>query len=202
MFTGIVQSVGKVVDIDKSPDLFRFIIQDDLITKDCKIGSSISVNGVCLTVVDVQDNRFSVEAVQETLKKTGLGKLEVGSRVHLEPALRVSDRFDGHMVQGHVDTTAKLVDTTKEGESFLLSFELDKPSPFMVEKGSICLNGISLTLISVETGKNFSVVIIPHTWENTSLSELKKGASVNVEFDIICKYLHKISADTRMSFYE
>lgn len=199
MFTGIIQSVGEITEISEEKKIRRFSIRDNTIARETSEGASIAVNGVCLTVVKVETsrnlsviNKMEFEVMKETLERTNLGNLKVGSKVNLEPAMRADGRFEGHMVQGHVDTVVKLVEKKKEGdESFLLTFDLPEKTNYIVEKGSITLNGISLTVISVDE-KQLSVGIIPYTWENTTFGFLELGDEVNVEFDLIAKYLEKL----------
>ncbi len=194
MFTGIIQSVGKITEISKEKKILRFSICDEVIARKTSEGASIAVNGACLTVVAVEGDVMEFEVMKETLERTTFGDFEVGLRVNLEPAMKADGRFEGHMVQGHIDTVAKLVEKKDQGdESFLLTFDFPEKAKYVVEKGSIALDGVSLTVVSIDE-KRFSVGIIPYTWENTTLGFLKIGNEVNVEFDLIAKYLEKHKA--------
>ncbi|MDD3771679.1 MAG: riboflavin synthase [Weeksellaceae bacterium] len=192
MFTGIIESLGKIIQIEKEENNLHFWIECDF-THELKIDQSLAHNGVCLTVVEIKGNQYKVTAIDETLKKTNLGNLTTEKRVNLERCMRLNERLDGHIVQGHVDQTAVLTSVQNEEGSFLLSFEYneEKSGNVTVEKGSICVNGISLTVVNSKVG-GFSVAIIPYTWENTNLNELKIGDEVNLEFDIIGKYVQRL----------
>lgn len=192
MFTGIIESLGKIIQIEKEENNLHFWIECDF-THELKIDQSLAHNGVCLTVVEIKGNQYKVTAIDETLKKTNLGNLTTEKRVNLERCMRLNERLDGHIVQGHVDQTAVLTSVQNEEGSFLLSFEYNekKSGNVTVEKGSICVNGISLTVVNSKVG-GFSVAIIPYTWENTNLNELKIGDEVNLEFDIIGKYVQRL----------
>ncbi|MBK8682454.1 MAG: riboflavin synthase [Chitinophagales bacterium] len=187
MFTGIIEATGIVTDLNKEENNLHITIRSSISTT-FKIDQSVSHNGVCLTVVKVTDTTHVVTAIEETLIKSNLGFLQIGSNINLERSMQLGERLDGHIVQGHVDTTAVLKNSISQQGSWLLTFEIDIAfRNFIVEKGSITLNGVSLTLLNVgET--NFSVAIIPYTWEHTNLSQIKIGESVNVEFDILAKY--------------
>jgi riboflavin synthase len=159
-----------------------------------KIDQSLAHNGVCLTVVAINDNQYTVTAIDETLKRSNLGLLQTGSNVNLERCLRVGDRLDGHMVQGHVDTMGECVEVREADGSWLFSFKHPQGPGFMtVAKGSICINGVSLTVVDSGTD-TFSVAIIPYTYEHTNFKDLKAGDKVNLEFDIVGKYLQKMAA--------
>jgi len=192
LFTGIIESLGKIIQIEKEENNLHFWIECDF-THELKIDQSLAHNGVCLTVVEIKGNQYKVTAIDETLKKTNLGNLTTEKRVNLERCMRLNERLDGHIVQGHVDQTAVLTSVQNEEGSFLLSFEYNekKSGNVTVEKGSICVNGISLTVVNSKVG-GFSVAIIPYTWENTNLNELKIGDEVNLEFDIIGKYVQRL----------
>jgi riboflavin synthase len=191
MFTGIIEAVGKVQSIEQSGTNLTFTISSTL-APELKIDQSLSHNGVCLTVVDILANTYKVTAVQETLSKTNLGKLAIGELVNLERCMQLNGRFDGHIVQGHVDQTGLCLMITEQDGSWLFDFEYD-PSQgnFTVEKGSICVNGVSLTAYNT-SNNGFRVAIIPYTFHHTNFQNLKKGDLVNLEFDIIGKYLMKI----------
>jgi len=206
MFTGIIESTGKIVSLKKGKSLsFRQagnlrIEVESLISKELKTGQSVSHNGVCLTVESRQKDRYMVTAVRETLRKSNLGLFKTGSIVNLERSLKIGDRLDGHFVQGHVDTTAVCNKITKEKGSWLFEFKVKSLKPeekaLIIQKGSICINGVSLTIVGV-SGPCFSVAIIPHTFRYTNFSMLKKGDWVNIEFDVLGKYIQKIISNNR-----
>lgn len=190
MFTGIIEQVGKVVDIKPEGTNLTFTIEAAL-TNELKVDQSVAHNGVCLTVTSIEGNRYTLDAVQETLLKTNLGKLSIGDHVNIERCMVMNGRLDGHIVQGHVDETATVKSIADNSGSWLFNFTLNRPSKLIVEKGSICVNGVSLTAFDVnDTG--FSVAIIPYTFEHTSFSQLKTGSVVNIEFDIIGKYVQRL----------
>ncbi|MCV9386550.1 riboflavin synthase [Reichenbachiella ulvae] len=191
MFTGIIETTGKVLKIEKEGTNLHFTISSQISTE-LKIDQSVAHNGVCLTVVALGDNCHTVTAVEETLKKTTLGQLTEGSVVNLERCMPANGRFDGHIVQGHVDQTAKCVNKETLDGSWLFDFEYDDAiGNITVEKGSICIDGVSLTCF--KSGKNnFSVTIIPYTYEHTGFQHLESGDEVNLEFDIIGKYVSKL----------
>jgi riboflavin synthase len=195
MFTGIVQGRGRVLRKQPSGGGMVFCLETDFALADPDEGESIAVNGVCLTAREINGNRFLVDVSPETLARTGLGELAPGSLVNLERALMLSDRLGGHLVSGHVDGRAKVADRRSAGDFTLFTFSLSRSlTKYVIEKGSIALNGVSLTVNSCE-GENFSVSIIPHTLAVTTLGELKPGDLVNVEVDIIGKYVEKLLAD-------
>lgn len=188
MFTGIIEDLGKVKQIEKEGSNIHFTIAAKL-ASELKIDQSVSHNGVCLTVVKLQDETYTVTAIEETLKKTNLGQLEVGSLVNLERSMRPSGRLDGHMVQGHVDTTGVCESIEVLEGSWYYKFKFpSEHQHLLVDKGSICVNGVSLTLIDPDE-EFFSVAIIPYTYEHTTFKALKVGDPINLEFDIIGKYL-------------
>ena len=191
MFTGIIETTGKVISLQYEGSNLHISIQSS-ISGQLSVDQSVSHNGVCLTVVKIVGNTHTVTAIQETLLKSNLGSLSENSIINLERCLKIGDRLDGHMVQGHVDTTAQLINIKEEQGSYLLTFMINQDHKnLIVEKGSICINGISLTLINVENDK-FSVAIIPYTWQNTNLQTINIGDNVNIEFDIIGKYVSRI----------
>lgn len=194
MFTGIVEITGKVVHLKKENNNLEISINASFLNE-LKIDQSIAHNGVCLTVVDIKQNYYTVIAVAETLKKTNLLDLKEGDRINLERCVKVSDRLDGHIVQGHVDQTGMLKSIENQNGSFLLTFTYEGDH-ITVEKGSISVNGISLTVVESKDNQ-FSVAIIPYTWENTNLIDLKLGGKVNLEFDIIGKYIQKLYLSER-----
>ena len=189
MFTGIIESTGILKKITKEESNLRLSIECAF-TDELKIDQSIANNGVCLTVVTKDGNIFEVIAIDETLKRSNLGLLKTGDSINLERSLKLNDRLDGHLVQGHVDTMAKVTEIVSQNGSWKISFQYEIEKYITVEKGSICINGVSLTV--VDSGKNnFSVAIIPYTWEHTNLNKLIIGDFVNVEFDIVGKYISK-----------
>ena len=191
MFTGIVETMGRVAAIDAEGTNLTFHI-DSPITSELKIDQSVSHNGVCLTVTSLTDRTYTVTAVDETLNKTNLGQLGVGHWVNLERCMPATGRFDGHIVQGHVDQTGTCVSVQDREGSWLYDFRYD-PSVgnITVEKGSICINGVSLTVFDSQDD-SFRVTIIPYTYEHTTFRNLRPGDSVNLEFDIVGKYIKKM----------
>ena len=191
MFTGIVQSIGK---IKQAENILAIEIIDNFF--DIKIGDSIAVDGICLTVKEIFPKKFTVDVSEETLKKTTLGlKTNMNQIVNLEPALRISDRLGGHIVSGHIDGLGTVENIEKLEKSWLLSIKWknDNFSKYVVNKGSICVNGISLTIAKyLNEGEIFTIAIIPHTWHNTNLKNLKVGDSVNLEADPLIKYVEKL----------
>ncbi|CAN5292675.1 riboflavin synthase [soil metagenome] len=187
MFTGIVEAVGEITGMKEEGGNIHFSVSAPFI-HELKVDQSVAHNGVCLTVTEIYENHYSVTATTETLRKTNLGNLKVGDKVNLERCMKIGDRLDGHIVQGHVDTTAKCIDIKEENGSWIFRFEFERNSGLTVSKGSICVNGISLTVVDSIPGV-FSVAIIPFTFENTNFSMLKTGQLVNLEFDIVGKYV-------------
>jgi riboflavin synthase len=200
MFTGIVEGMGKVKEIRKEGSNYTLYMQSDF-TRELRINQSLSHNGVCLTITEVGDQYYTVTAVEETLKKTNLGDLKSGDFVNLERAMATDYRFDGHIVQGHVDQTGVCSHVKTLEGSWLFDFEYDQKvtKNFLVEKGSICINGVSLTAFNVEEGK-FRVTIIPHTWEVTNFRYLQKGDRVNLEFDVLGKYIQKLMSEGYLDY--
>lgn len=193
MFTGIIETVGVVKDIKKEQSNLHFYIEST-ISNELKIDQSVAHNGVCLTVVEVANNVHKVTAIDETLRKTNLGFLQIGDIVNLERCMPANGRFDGHIVQGHVDQTATCIEKTDQQGSWLFTFQYDtSTNNITVEKGSITVNGISLTVVNSQKDK-FSVAIIPYTIEHTNLKFVEEGDIVNLEFDIVGKYVSKIMA--------
>lgn len=191
MFTGIIEALGKVKAIEQDKGNIHFDIESP-ITPELKVDQSVSHNGVCLTVVAVNGNVHRVTAIQETLTKSSLGQLKPGSVVNLERCMLSNGRFDGHVVQGHVDQVATVKSVAETNGSWLYNFEYDPSTGNVtVEKGSIAVNGISLTCFN-STTNGFSVAIIPYTYEHTNFHELKAGDIVNLEFDIIGKYVKRL----------
>ena len=198
MFTGIIETLGIVKEIQKDGGNLHLTISSD-ITKELKIDQSVAHNGVCLTVVAIDNDNYTVTAIKETIDKTTLGEWQVGDLVNLERAMKLGDRLDGHIVQGHVDQTGVCKSVAEANGSWYFSFEYDsKLNNITIEKGSITVNGVSLTVVNSQPN-GFSVAIIPYTWEHTNLSKLKTGDAVNLEFDILGKYLKKFSVSLQIS---
>ncbi len=190
MFTGIVESLGEITNINLDQGNVDFTVNSD-ISKELKIDQSVSHSGVCLTVVDINNDSHTVTAVKETLDKSSLKNFKLGDSINLERAMKLGERLDGHMVQGHVDGVAKCLEVNLNQGSWIYKFEFDKSNEsLLIEKGSICINGVSLTVFNIVDNK-FDVTIIPYTYENTSFKELKKEDLVNIEFDMIGKYLSR-----------
>ena len=191
MFTGIVEAFAKVNNIKKEEGNIHITFESS-ISSELKIDQSISHNGVCLTVVSCNEKFYTVTAIKETLDKTNLGKLEVGDIVNIERAMKLGDRLDGHIVQGHVDQTAKCISIKTLDGSWNYTFRYDKNSDNVtIEKGSITVNGVSLTVVNSKENE-FSVAIIPYTYENTNFKKIEVGHIVNLEFDMIGKYITKL----------
>ena len=192
MFTGIIESLGKITDLKVDRGNIDFTIESD-ISKELKVDQSVSHNGVCLTVTDTNNNTHTVTAVKETLDKSSLTNFSVNDLVNLERAMKLGERLDGHLVQGHVDGVAKCLGISVNDGSWIYKFEFDISNEMLlIEKGSICINGVSLTVFDI--AKNtFKVTIIPYTYGNTSFKTLKEGDIVNIEFDMIGKYLARFN---------
>ena len=192
MFTGIIEEVGKVLDLTPSGSGVRLTIAATKMLDDIEIGASIAVNGCCLTVTDFGDNWWSADAVPETMDRTSLGSLTQQSLVNLERPVQPSGRLGGHIVQGHVDSTTQIMNIESEDDgSYKYTFNLDDSwSRYICEKGSIAIDGISLTVANVND-TSFSIAIIPHTWEVTNLSNKTAGDSVNIEVDVLAKYVER-----------
>lgn len=191
MFSGIVEALGEVVFLEKEQSNLHISVKADF-TNELKIDQSIAHNGVCLTVVGISDNIYTVTAIDETLKKTNLGSLNAGDRVNLERCMKLGDRLDGHIVQGHVDQTAVCTSVEESDGSWTYTFDYDAAqNNITVEKGSVCVNGVSLTVVNSKD-HSFSVCIIPYTHEHTNFKFIKKGTVVNLEFDILGKYISKL----------
>ena len=196
MFTGIVEKIGRVMEKKKDRDNIHFSISSSFISE-LKVDQSIAHNGVCLTVTHIFDTHYSVTAIAETLQKTNLVTLQVGDEINLERCLKIGDRLDGHLVQGHVDTIANVINIKEENGSWVIRFLFNKAAGLTVHKGSICVNGVSLTVIDASPGA-FSVAIIPFTYHNTNFRLLKNGDIVNLEFDIVGKYIAAIASNSSM----
>ncbi len=187
MFTGIIETVGEINQLSKEGENLHINIKSS-ISSELRIDQSVSHNGVCLTVVGIADDSYQVTAIKETLDKTNIKQLKEGSLVNLERAMKLGDRLDGHIVQGHVDGTAICNNIEETGGSWVFTFEYKNSEFSTVEKGSITVNGVSLTVVNSKKNA-FSVAIIPYTYENTNFKEIKIGSEVNLEFDIIGKYV-------------
>lgn len=191
MFTGIIEGFGEVKKLVQENDNLHITMESDL-SPELKIDQSVAHNGVCLTVVDTEENQYTVTAIKESLDKTNLNHLSVGSKVNLERAMKLGARLDGHIVQGHVDQIGKCTQIKETGGSWYFTFEYDAAQKNMtIEKGSITINGVSLTVI--DSGiSNFSVAIIPYTYEHTNFHQFELGTVVNLEFDVVGKYIAKM----------
>lgn len=191
MFTGIIEAFGRVIALENEGENLHISIESKL-AAELKVDQSVAHNGVCLTVVKFDTENYTVTAIDETLQKTNLGALKVGGLVNLERAMKLGDRLDGHMVQGHVDQTARCIEAKTQDGSWFYTFEYDKsPDHITIEKGSITINGVSLTVVNSKEHQ-FSVAIIPYTYEHTNFNQLMVGSQVNLEFDLIGKYLSKL----------
>ena len=197
MFTGIIESLGTVQEIKKDKDNVHITI-DSAITDELKIDQSVAHNGVCMTVVSITEHLYTVTAIGETMKKTNLSYLNVGDSINLERAMRLGDRLDGHIVQGHVDQVGTCTVAKETSGSWYYTFEYDETiGNITIEKGSITVNGVSLTV--VDSRKNeFSVAIIPYTYEHTNFHSFEVGTKVNLEFDLIGKYISKLYSNKQL----
>ncbi|WP_460220336.1 riboflavin synthase [Psychroserpens sp. MEBiC05023] len=191
MFTGIIEDLGTVTNLKKEQDNLHVTIKSQ-ITTELKIDQSVAHNGICLTVVDIEGDQYTVTAIKETIIKTNIGDLQIGDSVNLERAMKLGDRLDGHIVQGHVDQIGFCENVSEDNGSWLYTFSYDDTlGNVTIEKGSATVNGVSLTVVN--SGKNeFSVAIIPYTYEHTNFKHLKKGSMVNLEFDVLGKYIQKL----------
>lgn len=192
MFTGLIEEVGKITKLEKAGEAIELVIECNTILADADIDDSISVNGVCLTVETFTNNYFKATAVEETMRKTNLGDLAIGSAVNLERAMSAGDRFGGHYVQGHTDLTTLVSNIKKETKNWLFTFDIPAgTAKYLVERGSITINGVSLTIATIQDNK-FTIAIIPHTFEHTTFKNFQSGTRVNLEFDIIGKYVENM----------
>lgn len=191
MFTGIIETLGLIQEIKKENSNVH-ITMDTSITSELQIDQSIAHNGICLTVVAIKDNLYTVTAINETIKKTNLADWKVGDSVNLERAMKLGDRLDGHIVQGHVDQIGTCITADQTDGSWLYTFEFDeKLNNITIEKGSITVNGVSLTVVNSKNNQ-FSVAIIPYTHEHTNFKTFKVGTKINLEFDVIGKYVSRL----------
>tara|TARA_B100001059_G_scaffold198531_1_gene204417 strand:- start:9150 stop:9755 length:606 start_codon:yes stop_codon:yes gene_type:complete len=200
MFSGIIESLGVLVDKQKDGTNIHFILESDL-THELKIDQSVAHNGVCLTVVSIDGNTYKVTAIEETLRLTNLSDLTIGDQVNFERCIRMSDRLDGHIVQGHVDGIAHVSQIRDKDGSWEFQFKLDdqftdingySPDKLIIHKGSITVNGISLTVTEVDN-KHFGVAVIPYTYEHTNFNSLELGSKVNIELDVLGKYVARLT---------
>jgi riboflavin synthase len=189
MFTGIIEQIGHVVEIIQEGENIHFTIRAAF-TNDLKVDQSVAHNGTCLTVVALDKDNYTVTAIRETLEKTNLGDWEVGTKINLERCMQMNGRLDGHIVQGHVDTTATCTEIEDQGGSWKYTFSYCTDHA-TVEKGSVTVNGVSLTVVDSKANM-FSVCIIPYTHEHTNFHQLQRGDRINLEFDIIGKYVAKM----------
>lgn len=198
MFSGIVEEAATVVGLEREKGNLHITLRCSF-TNELKIDQSVAHNGVCLTVVSIKDDTYTVTAIKETLERSNLGLLEIGSKVNLERSMKIDGRLDGHIVQGHVDQTAVCIDVTEADGSWYFTFQYDfdkemaKKGYMTVDKGSVTVNGVSLTVVT-PTDDTFRVAIIPFTYEVTNFHQIKKGTVVNLEFDIIGKYISRLVA--------
>ena len=193
MFTGIIESLSEIKGIKKEGDNLSISFNSS-ISSELKIDQSISHNGICLTIVDIVDSMYTVTAIKETIIKSSIKDWGVGDLINIERAMKLGDRLDGHMVQGHVDQTAVCTKISEENGSWYFDFKYEKSENLTIEKGSIAINGVSLTVVNSSIN-SFSVAIIPYTYNYTNFKNLKPGDLVNIEFDMVGKYISKIIKD-------
>ena len=198
MFTGIIEDLGVVEALEQENTNLHLTIKSKL-ASELKIDQSVSHNGVCLTVIDLSASSYTVTAIKETLDKTNLNSLKVGDRVNLERGLKLGDRLDGHMVQGHVDQVGTCINVEAQNGSWIYTFEYNpKLGNITIEKGSVTVNGVSLTVVNSKDN-GFSVAIIPYTYEHTNFHTFEEGTVVNLEFDVIGKYVSRLHTKTSLS---
>jgi riboflavin synthase len=190
MFTGIIETVGLISNLEKFKGNLNITLKSKL-AKELKVDQSVSHNGVCLTVIDVSNDHYTITAIEETIKKSNIGFWKVGDVINLERAMKIGDRLDGHMIQGHIDQIGSCTKIVEEDGSWVFSFNYTPSSNITVEKGSIAINGISLTVVNSKKN-SFSVAIIPYTYKYTNFNKLQVGDNINLEFDVIGKYISKI----------
>ena len=191
MFTGIIETLGTIQEIKKENTNLHITVSSS-ITSELKIDQSVAHNGVCLTVVAIKDNSYTITAIDETIKKTNLGSWKAGDIINLERAMKLGDRLDGHIVQGHVDQTGTCIVAEETNGSWLYTFEYDETlNNITIEKGSITVNGVSLTVVDSKKDQ-FSVAIIPYTFEHTNFKSFEVGTKINLEFDVIGKYVSRL----------
>jgi riboflavin synthase len=193
MFTGIIESLGEIIKIENEGTNVHFTVKSNF-TNELKIDQSVAHNGVCLTVVSINNDEYTVTAIDETIQKTNLSTLKNNDSINLERGMKLGDRLDGHLVQGHVDQVGKCVEIKEENGSWIFTFEYNNTlGNITIEKGSITVNGTSLTVVNSKESR-FSVAIIPYTYKNTVFKSFKKGSIVNLEFDVIGKYVARLNA--------
>ncbi|MGB5322392.1 riboflavin synthase [Lutimonas sp.] len=191
MFTGIIEELGEITDLVRDQDNLHITVKSQL-SKELKIDQSLAHNGVCLTVVKLGDNTHTITAIKETIDKSNIGNLRIGAKVNLERAMQLGARLDGHIVQGHVDQTAVCTEVKELEGSWLYTFSYDNSyNNLTIEKGSITVNGVSLTVVNSKPG-SFSVAIIPYTYEHTNFHQIKVNDMINLEFDVIGKYVARL----------
>jgi len=199
MFTGIIEGLGTISQIKSSGQSRRMAINANYKLEDIKIGDSIAVNGACLTLVSFAEQRFEVDLSPETVTKTTLGKAKIGDLVNLERALRISDRIDGHLVSGHIDGIGTIKNRKTSENAIIITYHLPESiAQDIIKKGSVAVDGISLTVVSV-SAREFTVAVIPHTLQVTTLSERRPGDPVNLEVDIVARYIQRLMATGQMS---
>ncbi len=192
MFTGIIETLGTITNLEIENTNLHISVKSN-ITNELKIDQSVAHNGVCLTVIAINNDEYTVTAIQETLDKTNIGDLNINDKVNLERAMKLGDRLDGHIVQGHVDQTAECISVKNENGSWIYTFSYDADlNNVTIEKGSITVNGTSLTVVNSKRNE-FSVAIIPYTYENTVFHTFISGTKVNLEFDVIGKYVKRLT---------
>ena len=191
MFTGIIENLAKIVAIENSQGNLNITLSSSL-ASELKVDQSVSHNGICLTVVSINNDQYTVTAIEETINKTTINKWQKGDLINLERAMKIGDRLDGHMIQGHVDQIGKCIKSETKNGSWEYTIEYEKSDNITVEKGSIAINGVSLTVID-SMSNGFKVAIIPYTYKHTSFKNLEKGNDVNLEFDNLGKYLAKMA---------
>jgi riboflavin synthase len=199
VFTGIIEELGRVRQVEKRGDDARIVIEARTVTEDSKNGDSISVNGVCLTALDVKPDSFAADVSKETLFRSTLGRLQIGSPVNLERAVTPETRLGGHIVQGHVDASGKFISSENHGDSWTFRFAYpNEVARYLVFKGSVAVDGISLTIANL-TGEYFEIAVIPKTLELTNFSQLRPGDEVNLEADVIAKYVERMLGDREIA---
>ncbi|PWG04534.1 riboflavin synthase [Polaribacter aquimarinus] len=192
MFTGIIETIGTITNIIKEDSNIHLTVKSNF-TNELKIDQSIAHNGVCLTVVNIKNDKYTVTAIKETIDKTNIGNLSISNSINLERGMKLGDRLDGHIVQGHVDQTAVCTEISPQNGSTFFTFKYDfSHKNITIEKGSITVNGVSLTVVNSKINE-FSVAIIPYTLENTTFKNIKVGDNVNLEFDVIGKYVSRLA---------
>jgi riboflavin synthase len=191
MFTGIIENLAKIVAIENSQGNLNITLSSSL-ASELKVDQSVSHNGICLTVVSINNDQYTVTAIEETINKTTINNWQKGDLINLERAMKIGDRLDGHMIQGHVDQIGKCIKSETKNGSWEYTIEYEKSDNITVEKGSIAINGVSLTVID-SMSNGFKVAIIPYTYKHTSFQNLENGNDVNLEFDILGKYLTKMA---------